>query len=99
MGDAEKSLIKRTVSKFDLLRDVDVSRKEGPDCVISFRTTFGKDSAYDLELTKGDSGYEAVLLTSSETPLMQDRIDALDENRIDSLFDHVIETLRELEGN
>jgi hypothetical protein len=95
----DHTIIRDTLESFASLKEVDISQNEGPDYVVSFMTTFGEDSAYDVELNKSDTGFEAILLTSSETPLMRDRIDQIDENHVDSLFDHVVETIRELEGN
>jgi hypothetical protein len=95
----QKDRIKQVLSSFQTLADVDVSREEGPDCVVSFTTTFGDDTAYDLELHETSSGYDAVLLSSSETPIMGDDLAGLDEDQIDDLFNHVVETLRELEGH
>lgn len=99
VSEPDKDVMREVVSKFDILQDVGVSTEEEPDCVVSFRTTFGDEAAYDVELTEEDGHYEVVLLSSTETPLMRDRIQGLDEGKIDSLFDHVIETIRELEGN
>lgn len=99
ISTTDKQLIKDTLARFDTIQDVDVTREEGPDCLVSFATNFGRDTAYDVELTEQDSGYKVVLLTSSENPIMQEKIGGIDEEEIDSLFDHVIETIRELEGN
>lgn len=99
VSEQDRALIKETVSRIDQVNELDVSGKEAPDCVLSFTTTFAGEAAYDLELTADDSGYEAVLFTSSETPLMRDHIDTISEDQIDSLLDHVLETIRELEGN
>jgi helix-turn-helix protein len=99
VSNAKKELIRETLANFDTFQDVYVTREEGPDCLVSFTTSFGRDTAYDVELTEEESGYKVVLLTSSENPLMQEKIGAIDEEQVDSLFDHVIETLRELEGN
>ncbi|MFB6347170.1 MAG: hypothetical protein ABEK50_15715 [bacterium] len=97
--ERQKTLIQETVSRFDQLKSIDISGKEDPYCVISFTTTFAGETAYDLELSEASSGYETILLSSSETPIMRDRIDSINEEQIDSLIDHVIETIRELEGN
>lgn len=99
VNSAEKELIRETLANFDTIRDVDVTREEGPECLVSFTTSFGGDTAYDVELTEEESGYKVVLLTSSENPLMQEKIGGIDAEQIDSLFDHVIETIRELEGD
>lgn len=95
----DKELIKETLANFEAIQDVDVTREEGPDCLISFTPAFDRDTAYDVELTAEESGYKVVLLTSVENPIMQEKIGSIDEEEIDSLFDHVIETIRELEGN
>lgn len=99
VSNNDKELIRETLASFDTIQDLDVTREEGPDCLVSFTTTFGGDTAYDVELTEEESGYRVVLLTSSENPLMQEKIGGIDAEQIDSLFDHVIETIRELEGN
>jgi hypothetical protein len=98
-SETNKNLIMGIMDKFEEFRDVDVSGEDNTYCIISFTTSFGGNSAYDLELSKTDEGYEAILLTSSETPLMRDDINEIDESEIESLLDHVVETLRELEGN
>ena len=99
INSADKELIRKTLDAFDTIKDVDVTREEGPDCLVSFTTSFGRDTAYDVELTEQESGYKVVLLTSAENPIMQEKIGGISEEEIDSLFDHVVETIRELEGN
>lgn len=98
-SERERDVIKKTADRFKSLENVDVSCTDQSDFVISFTTTFSGNSAFDLQLSPSQSGLEVLLLTSSETPLMQDKIDTINENQIDSLLDHVVETLRELEGN
>jgi hypothetical protein len=91
--------LRNILGSVEELKDIDVSGSEDPYCVISFTTKFSGDAAYDLELTKTDSGFKATLVSSAETPVMQDSIESLSEDELGSLLDHVVETLRELESN
>lgn len=99
ISESDRSRIRSVVSGLETLRDVDVTAGEESDCVVSFSTTFGGGSAYDLLLSERESEYRAVLLTSTGRPLMGDSIEDLDEDQVDSLIDHVVETIRELEGD
>lgn len=99
VSETERQIIRTALENVDALRDVDISGSRDPYCVISFTTTFSRDSAYDLELDPTGAGYKAILLSSAETPLMQESIESFTSEELISLFDHVVETLRELEGN
>lgn len=96
---SERETFREVLADIEELKDIDVSGAEDPYCVISFTTTFSGNAAYDLELTKDDSGFKATLVSSAETPVMQDSIESLSGDELGSLLDHVVETLRELESN